>query len=130
MKSNASGPKLLGKCLSKSLSGTWKAMLALSLCGGIAAAEPKSGVNNDHQTTTAEDFLQVPVPAPVAIGHHGVGPNLGGDPTIPIENTVESVRHAYSLGARVVEVDVQLTRTESWLYFTMTFSATLPALTL
>ena len=109
MKTNASGPRLLGKFLSKSLSGAWKAMLALSLCGGIAAAEPKSGVNDDHQTTTAEDFLQVPV-RPVAIGHHGVGPNLGGDPTIPIENTVESVRQAYSLGARVVEVDVQLTQ--------------------
>jgi len=29
---------------------------------------------------------------------------------MPIENTVDSVRQAYSLGARVVEVDVQLTR--------------------
>src|SRR5438552_8669005 len=87
------------------LSMALKAALALSLCGGIAAAGP----NNDHQTTTAEDFLRVPV-KPVAIGHHGVGPNLGGDPTIPIENTVDSVRKAYTLGARVVEVDVQLTQ--------------------
>jgi hypothetical protein len=39
-----------------------------------------------------------------------VGPNTGDDPALPIENTVESVRQAYSLGARVVEVDVQLTR--------------------
>ena len=86
-----------------------KAALALSLCGGIAAAGANPAGNDDHQTTTAEDFLRVPV-RPVAIGHHGVGPNLGGDPTIPLENTVESVRQAYSLGARVVEVDVQLTK--------------------
>ena len=88
-----------------------KVALALSLCGGIAAAGPKVGENNpnQNQTTTAEDFLRIPV-RPVAIGHHGVGPNLGGDPTIPLENTVESVRQAYSLGARVVEVDVQLTK--------------------
>ncbi len=86
-----------------------KVALTLSLCGGIAAAGTKAGGNNPNQTTTAEDFLRVPV-RPVAIGHHGVGPNLGGDPTIPLENTVESVRQAYSLGARVVEVDVQLTK--------------------
>jgi glycerophosphoryl diester phosphodiesterase len=47
---------------------------------------------------------------PIAIGHHGVGPNTGADPTLPIENTVDSVRQAYKLGARVVEVDVQLTQ--------------------
>src|SRR4029077_12528988 len=86
-----------------------KAALALSLCGWIAAAGANPAGSNDHQTTTAEDFLRVPV-RPVAIGHHGVGPNLGGDPTIPIENTVDSVRQAYTLGARVVEVDVQLTQ--------------------
>jgi len=86
-----------------------KAALALSLCGGIAAAGANPAGNDDQQTTTAEDFLRVPV-RPVAIGHHGVGPNLGGDSAIPLENTVESVRQAYSLGARVVEVDVQLTK--------------------
>ena len=91
------------------LSVALKAALALSLCGGIVAAGPKAGGNNLNQTTTAEDFLRVPV-RPVAIGHHGLGPNLGGDPTIPLENTVESVRQAYNLGARVVEVDVQLTK--------------------
>ena len=32
------------------------------------------------------------------------------NPGLPIENTVDSVRQAYSLGARIVEVDVQLTR--------------------
>jgi len=91
------------------LSVALKAALALSLCGETVAAGPKVGVNNLNQTTTAEDFLRVPV-RPVAIGHHGLGPNLGGDPAIPLENTVESVRQAYSLGARVVEVDVQLTK--------------------
>src|SRR6266481_9212116 len=88
---------------------TERMMLVFSLCGGIATAAPKAGGSNVNQTTTAEDFLRVPV-RPVAIGHHGVGPNLGGDPSIPLENTVDSVRQAYSLGARVAEVDVQLTK--------------------
>jgi len=100
MKTNGPGCKIW--------SVTWKAVLALSLSGGIAVAGGQPGVNKVPQDSTAEDFLRVPV-RPVAIGHHGVGPNLGGDPTIPIENTVDSVRLAYSLGARVVEVDVQLT---------------------
>ena len=89
-------------------SNAWKGVLAFSLCGGVAVAGGRPGANKVQQTSTAEDFLRVPV-RPVAIGHHGVGPNLGGDPTIPIENTVDSVRLAYSLDARVVEVDVQLT---------------------
>jgi glycerophosphoryl diester phosphodiesterase len=97
-------------------SAAGKAALALSLCGGIAAAGANPAGNDDHQTTTAEDFLRIPV-WPVAIGHHGVGPNLGGDPTIPLENTVESVRQAYSLGARVVEVDVQLTKDDKLAVF-------------
>jgi len=101
MKTKASGTRFL------SIVGL--AALATSLWGGIAAAGPNPSGNKNHQTTTAEDFLSVPV-RPVAIGHHGVGPNLGGDPTIPIENTIDSVRQAYSLGARVVEVDVQLTQ--------------------
>jgi len=101
MKTKASGTRFL------SIVGL--AALATSLWGGIAAARPNPSGNKNHQTTTAEDFLSVPV-RPVAIGHHGVGSNLGGDPTIPIENTIDSVRQAYSLGARVVEVDVQLTQ--------------------
>lgn len=59
--------------------------------------------------STAEDFLRLNV-RPIAIGHHGVGPNTGENPGLPIENTVDSVRLAYTLGARVVEVDVQLTK--------------------
>jgi hypothetical protein len=74
-----------------------------------AAAQAPPPEPGNPQHSTAQDFLSVPV-RPVAIGHHGMGPytpsaNFG----LPIENTVDSVRQAYTLGARVVEVDVQLT---------------------
>jgi glycerophosphoryl diester phosphodiesterase len=82
-------------------------VLSLSFCRNIAAQEPDN--DNDRLRSTAEDFLRLNV-RPVAIGHHGVGPNRGENPAIPIENTVESVRLAYNLHARVVEVDVQLTQ--------------------
>ncbi len=104
MKTNSSIPGFPGKYAWRA----WRAALALGLFGGIATTSVGANPATDHPTTTTENFLQVPV-RPVAIGHHGVGPNLGGDPTIPIENTVDSVKLAYSLGARVVEVDVQLT---------------------
>jgi glycerophosphoryl diester phosphodiesterase len=69
-----------------------------------AAQEPGNPLHS-----TAEVFLRLPV-RPIAIGHHGVGPyNPVTNPGLPIENTVVSVRQAYTLGARVVEVDVQLT---------------------
>jgi glycerophosphoryl diester phosphodiesterase len=73
----------------------------------MAADEPENAQSQPR--STSEDFLRLNV-RPIAIGHHGVGPNTGDNPALPIENTVESVRQAYSLGARVVEVDVQLTR--------------------
>ncbi len=84
-------------------------ILGLGLCGGLAVAgdEPENAEGN--QRSTAKDFLRLEV-RPIAIGHHGVGPYIGENPAVPIENTVDSVRLAYSLGARVVEVDVQLTR--------------------
>jgi glycerophosphoryl diester phosphodiesterase len=88
----------------------WMSVLVLgvSLCGSLAVArEPDS--DNDNRHSVAEDFLRLGV-RPIAIGHHGVGPNAGENPALPIENTVDSVRLAYSLGARVVEVDVQLTQ--------------------
>jgi glycerophosphoryl diester phosphodiesterase len=84
-------------------------VLSLSLCGGQARASDKPDDDKDHPHSTAEDFLRLNV-RPIAIGHHGVGPNRGEYPALPIENTVDSVRLAYSLGARVVEVDVQLTQ--------------------
>jgi glycerophosphoryl diester phosphodiesterase len=83
--------------------------LALSLCGGIAMAGNERDDDKDRQRSTAKDFLRLEV-RPIAIGHHGVGPNSGTDPALPIENTVDSVRLAYREGARVVEVDVQLTQ--------------------
>jgi glycerophosphoryl diester phosphodiesterase len=75
--------------------------------GGPTPAAAQDTGNPYH--STAEDFLRLNV-RPIAIGHHGVGPNSGENPALPIENTVDSVRLAYSLGARVVEVDVQLTQ--------------------
>ena len=83
-------------------------LIALITSFGVFA--PAAAQNGDHPLhSTAEDFLRLEV-RPIAIGHHGVGPNTGENPALPIENTVESVRLAYNLGARVVEVDVQLTQ--------------------
>src|SRR6266567_8795283 len=82
--------------------------VALSICCGTAVAGDDHNRDGDHQRSTAEDFLSLQV-KPIAIGHHGVGPNTGENPALPIENTVDSVQQAYRLGARVVEVDVQLT---------------------
>jgi glycerophosphoryl diester phosphodiesterase len=91
------------------LSKVWLGALAFSLCGGIAVAGGEPDEDKDNKRSTAEDFLRLGV-RPIAIGHHGVGPNRGENPALPIENTVDSVRQAYRLGARVVEVDVQLTQ--------------------
>jgi glycerophosphoryl diester phosphodiesterase len=76
--------------------------------GGPTPAAAQEPGNPLH--STAQDFLRLNV-RPIAIGHHGVGPYTPtANPGLPIENTVDSVRQAYSLGARVVEVDVQLTQ--------------------
>jgi glycerophosphoryl diester phosphodiesterase len=93
----------------KFLSAVSMAALTLSLSGGIAMAADEPDGDSDQKRSTAEDFLQLNV-RPIAIGHHGVGPNTGQDPSLPIENTLDSVRLAYNSGARVVEVDVQLTQ--------------------
>jgi glycerophosphoryl diester phosphodiesterase len=82
--------------------------LTVNLWGGVARGGDEPGEDKDKRST-AEDFLDLSV-RPIAIGHHGVGPNQGENPALPIENTVESVEQAYSQGARVVEVDVQLTQ--------------------
>ncbi len=88
----------------------WLSALLLTLCFGAAASAAQRDDDQEHKRSTAEDFLNLDV-RPIAIGHHGVGPNSpeNPDPQLPIENTVDSVRMAYTLGARVVEVDVQLT---------------------
>jgi glycerophosphoryl diester phosphodiesterase len=97
MKNNASQVKFLF--------AVWLAALALAFCNGSVQAG--DGHDEDQHRSTAADFLQLDV-QPIAIGHHGVGPYPAGTPDLPTENTVDSVRQAYSLGARVVEVDVQL----------------------
>src|SRR5690348_13935020 len=89
------------------VAGLCALVLTLSFCSSVAAQQPDN--DNDRLRSTAEDFLRLNV-RPVAIGHHGVGPNRGENPAMPIENTIESVRMAYNLHARVVEVDVQLTQ--------------------
>jgi glycerophosphoryl diester phosphodiesterase len=93
----------------KLLPVVWLGALALGLSGDIAVAGDEPGEDQDNKRSTAEDFLQLGV-RPIAIGHHGVGPNRGENPALPIENTVDSVEQAYGQGARVVEVDVQLTQ--------------------
>src|SRR5439155_10613311 len=55
---------------------------------------------------TVEALLDLDV-RPVAIGHRGYGESHAGR---PIENTVASVREAFSAGITVVEIDIQLTR--------------------
>ena len=78
--------------LNRMLLEVWRVALVFGLACVIAVGASSQPATN-QPTTTANNFLEVPV-KPVAIGHHGVGPNLGGDPTIPIENTVDSVRLA------------------------------------
>ncbi len=90
------------------LSVVCSATVALTLGGATAMAGDYADHDGDHQRSTAEDFLGLAV-RPIAIGHHGLGPNTGENPALPLENTIDWVRQAYRLGARIVEVDVQLT---------------------
>src|SRR6201981_75470 len=92
----------------KFLSAVLAAVIVLSISSSMAMAANEPDGDNAQKRSTAQDFLQLNV-RPIAIGHHGVGPNTQ-DPSLPIENTVDSVRLAYNSGARVVEVDVQLTK--------------------
>ena len=68
-----------------------------------------------HHRGTIEDLLELDV-KPFAIAHRGFGDNIATndlgpvDPARPIENTVAAVRKGFRAGAKVVEVDVQLTR--------------------
>lgn len=102
----ALGSKGLGRSLLHSVAIS----LLTWFAGPTPAAAQGPGGNYESPRSTAENFLRLPV-GPLAIGHHGVGPyNPATNPGLPIENTVKSVRQAYELGARVVEVDVQLTQ--------------------
>lgn len=87
----------------------WLMAFIFCLYSGMVLADDGPSDDKSNPRSTAQDFLSLGV-RPIAIGHHGVGPNRGENPALPIENTVESVRQAYQLGARVVEVDVQLTQ--------------------
>lgn len=98
----------MGTVKQEFLSAVLVAATVLSVLGSKAMAANEPDGDNDQVRSTAQDFLRLNV-RPIAIGHHGVGPNTQ-DPSLPIENTVDSVRLAYNLGARVVEVDVQLTQ--------------------
>jgi hypothetical protein len=83
--------------------------MMLSATSVVTLSATTAMAADDQNRSTAEDFLKLNL-RPIAIGRHGVGPNTGANPALPIENTVDSVREAYKLGARVVEVDVQLTQ--------------------
>ena len=107
MKNNASQLKFLFPVL--------LAALALGFCNGSVRAGDGQD-DKEKLRSTAADFLRLGV-WPIAIGHHGVGPYPAGTPDLPTENTVDSVRQAYGLGARVVEVDVQLTADEQLAVF-------------
>src|ERR1043166_9435054 len=63
-------------------SDMWLVVVALILWVGIAVAESDHRHNGDQQRSTAEDFLALEV-RPIAIGHHGVGPNRGENPSLP-----------------------------------------------
>jgi len=63
--------------LNRMLLEVWRVALVFGLACVIAVGASSQPATN-QPTTTANNFLEVPV-KPVAIGHHGVGPNLGSD---------------------------------------------------
>ncbi|HEX8881222.1 MAG TPA: glycerophosphodiester phosphodiesterase [Candidatus Acidoferrum sp.] len=108
---NASGAATLAKSeFRKAILQSVLLTLITWFAGPTPSAAQKPDGDSDQRVSTVDDFLRLTV-GPIAIGHHGVGPyNPATNPGLPIENTLESVTLAYSLGARVVEVDVQLTQ--------------------
>lgn len=58
---------------------------------------------------TVDALLDLEV-RPFAIGHRGYGADEPEHPSRPTENTVASVRKAFTKGITIVEIDVQLTR--------------------
>jgi glycerophosphoryl diester phosphodiesterase len=88
----------------------------VAVLGGCSSASDASStdsatsaVSGDGLQYSASDFLKSAT-HPIVIGHEGAGENFGADPTKPINDTVDSVRLAYSQGATVVEVDAELTK--------------------
>ncbi len=72
-------------------------------------AQQADGLKAAHAAAyTVDDAFATP--GPFAVGHRGSGVNLGEDPTRPIENTIPAFRTGYKDGARMVELDVQLTK--------------------
>ena len=91
-------------------------VLAILVLGFITfGVLPAEAHRHHHRRGTIEDLLELDV-KPFAIAHRGFGDNIAtndlgpADATRPIENTVAAVRKGFRAGARVVEVDVQLTR--------------------
>lgn len=68
-----------------------------------------SQASGNKQTFWTIDNLIEDKVRPYVIGHRGYGENLGEDPTLPIENTLKSVRRAFDAGVSIVEVDVSVT---------------------
>jgi hypothetical protein len=108
---NASGVGTLAKAgIRKAVLQSVLITLITWFAGPTPSAAQEPDGDSDQRVSTVDDFLRLSV-GPIAIGHHGVGPyNPATNPGLPIENTVDSVKLAYRLGARVVEVDVQLTQ--------------------
>jgi hypothetical protein len=75
--------------------------ICLSLWGGIGVASDEPDHDKDGQRTTAEDFLRLGV-RPIAIGHHGVGPNSGAnpDPLIGVAGALEGGLLPFPKGSR------------------------------
>ena len=64
---------------------------------------------NETSSWQVKDILAVKTP-PFAIGHRGVGANLGEDPSRPKENTISAVRLAFLNKVPMVQIEVQVTQ--------------------
>lgn len=80
---------------------------AIQTADDEGTASQSDELKKGHASYTLDDAFATP--GPFAIGHRGSGVNLGEDPTRPIENTIPAFREGYKDGARMVELDVQLT---------------------
>src|SRR5260370_8637374 len=91
MNTKASGIRLL--------SVVWLGALGVSLCCGLAMAAQEPHGDKDHPGhSTAEDFLRLSL-RPLPSRHHGLGPNGGQKPPIPLDTPPQSVTHPQPLPA-------------------------------